>query len=136
MIPGFPIPVITAAVSTGGFQMTAGDLLGLYYGYVSEQYAADALGSSAYETGTVTGDISADGGEVHLLATEPGASYLQLYILSGNQSATSLSINGVSYDLDYGGQETHGSNVYDTYEIDPFLGADFVPSATYSIEVT
>jgi hypothetical protein len=118
ILPG----IFSGAISGGAeaFAMTAGAGDG-YDGYFSSQ-AALAFGESAI--GSVTGDVSADGGTVEGL-NDSG----ELYILNGNQGATNINIDGTDYALTYSGS----SAGYDLYS---FSGPDFVPGTTYQITVT
>lgn len=90
-------------------------------GYLSSQ-AALAFGESAI--GSVTGDVSADGGTVEVLIDSG-----QLFILGSNQGATNINIDGTDYALTYDGS----SAGYDLYS---FSSPDFVPGTTYQITVT
>lgn len=120
------LPGIFSGATSGGagaFAMTAGSGPA-YDGYISSQAASDS-GVSAI--GSVSGDVSADGGTVEVLV-DLGA----LYILNGNQGATNINIDGTDYSLSYNGQQGPSSQ-YDTYI---FSGPDFVPGTTYQITVT
>ena len=118
ILPG----IFSGAISggAGAFAMTAGSGLA-YDGYISSQAASD-FGVSAI--GSVSGDVSADGGTVEVLIDSG-----QLYILGGNQGATNINIDGTDYALTYDGS----SAGYDLYT---FSSPDFVPGTTYQITVT
>lgn len=89
-------------------------------GYASAQMVP--LGYS--EIGSVTGDISADGGTVEAVLDSG-----QVWILNGNRSATNINIDGTDYAMTYNG--TFSSN--DLYS---FTSPDFVPGNVYQITVT
>lgn len=119
ILPG----IFSGAISggAGAFAMTAG--AGAEFdGYLSSQ-AALVFGESAI--GSVTGDVSADGGTVEIL-TDSG----RLFIFGGNRGATNIDIDGTDYALMYYGGSSAG---YDFYL---FSGPDFVPGTTYQITVT
>lgn len=116
-------PMMPGILSSGGagvFAMTAGSRPA-YDGYISAQ-AAIAFGVVAI--GSVTGDVSADGGTVEALIDNGN-----LYILNGNQSATNVNIDGTDYALTYDST----SAGYDIYS---FASPDFVSGTTYQITVT
>lgn len=121
------LPGIFSGATSGGagaFAMTAGGIRA-YDGYISSQAASDFFGVIAI--GSVSGDVSADGGTVEILV-DVG----QLYILNGNQGATNINIDGTDYSLSYNGQQGPSSQ-YDNYI---FSSPDFVPGTTYQITVT
>lgn len=90
-------------------------------GYLSSQ-AALAFGESAI--GSVTGDVSADGGTVEVLIDSG-----ELFILGSNQGATNINIDGTDYALTYDGS-------FAGYDLYTFSSPDFVPGTTYQITVT
>lgn len=120
------LPGIFSGATSGGagaFAMTAGGIRA-YDGYISSQAASDF---GVIAIGSVSGDVSADGGTVEILV-DLG----QLYIRNGNQGATNINIDGTDYSLSYNGQQWLSFR-YDTYI---FSSPDFVPGTTYQITVT
>lgn len=117
------LPGIFSGATSGGagaFAMTAGSRPSAD-GYISNQ-AASFVGVSAI--GSVSGDVSADGGTVEILLDSG-----DFYILGGNQGATNINIDGTDYELTY----SSSSAGYDIYS---FSGPDFVSGTTYQITVT
>lgn len=113
-----PMPYYPPSASVGA-QITMGD----YFGdavYISAQASAD-LGPPA--TGSATGDLSADGGTLEILADGV------LYVLGGNQSATNLNVDGTDYALTFN-QSGSGYDLYD------FSASPFVIGNTYNVVVT
>ena len=118
------LPGIFSGATSGGagaFAMTAGGIRA-YDGYISSQAASDFFGVIAI--GSVSGDVSADGGTVEILV-DLGL----LYILNGNQGATNINIDGTDYALTYDGS-------FAGYDLYTFSSPDFVPGTTYQITVT
>lgn len=116
LLPGI---LSSGAAQAGGAQITMGDYFTDAY-YVSAQ-AENDLGFS--ETGSATGDLSADGGTLEVLANQG------LYILGGNQSATNLNVDGTDYALTFN-QSGGGYDLYD------FSASPFVIGNTYTVVVT
>lgn len=129
-----PIGFMRRAAAGAVFDMTAGAVEDLT-GYISAQYATD-ISAPTIAIGSVSGNINADGGTVEIVGTEVGSNLLFVWILNGNQSASNISIDGTNYALSFTSIATRNGNDYDTYEVDPFGGSDFVDTVTYAIEVT
>jgi hypothetical protein len=131
-------PLVTGILSSasgpaGGFQMTAESIFdGALIGYVSAQYATDD-GNPLIEAGSVSGDTSADGGTVELLAFVEGGHLL--YILGGAQSASTVTIDGTDYALAFSETGTANGNDYDLYIFGPATSL-FADGVTYAIQVT
>ena len=118
-------PILTgilAGASSVGARITMGNFNTSSF-YVSSQAAIDY---SVSETGSATGDLTADGGTIEVLGDDSGVA--QVNILNGNASATKINIDGTDYNLVF----NNTTNGYDIYGF-PF---NFQIGNTYIVVVT
>lgn len=119
-----PMPYYPTSAGVGA-QITMGTLNSLPY-FVSAQAAADF---GVAETGSATGNRSADGGTFEILG-QGNAVVATIYILGGNASSTvNVNIDGTDYTANYQGP----NNGYDFYT---FNGSIFSVGNTYTVIVT
>lgn len=119
ILPGFPQPIRRSASSAAGatFSMTAGlEPSGSSVGW------RDASVGPAY--GSAIGDFNAGGGTIVGLSSGGGVSFL--FVFGGNQSATSVSIDGTPYALTFLATDSG----VDVYVLEP---PDFTNTVTYQI---
>lgn len=124
------MPFAHVSLGAGGFELTAGSANeGEIIGWTSEDGGENSF------TGTVSGNLSVDGGAAVDLFDEYDSEgpYLASYfrVLNGNASATNLNVDGADYPLVY----SFSFDGIDYYNVTTGTGI-FTNGNTYTIEVS
>lgn len=125
VLPGFPIPLPRVGADSG-FTMTAG-ISGVFVGYINDPDGAEIAEGPI---GSVTGNLSADGGTVtDVFFGNDGHRFI---VMGGSGSLTTINIDGTDYT--FTSNSTFGG--YSYYFLESVATSLFTNGVTYSIEVT
>ena len=117
--------ILSSGVSTGPAQITMGALDSRPY-FLSAQAASDFEGT---QTGSATGDLSADGGTIEGLG-QADSSLVILYILGGNgTNPLNVNIDGTDYTANREG-------LFNGYQVYGLSGSIFTIGNTYTVIIT